>query len=99
MMAKLTADEIAARAAARPDWEVHADQLVRTFTLTSFAHAVLFIGAIAQLAEAANHHPDLRLYDYNRLTVTLTTHSAGGLTDKDFALAAQIDALPRKAAK
>lgn len=98
-MAKLSTDEIAARAAQLPDWEVRADQLVRTFALPSFAHAVIFIGAIAQLAEAANHHPDLLLHGYNQLTVTLTTHSAGGLTDKDFALAARIDALPRKAAK
>jgi 4a-hydroxytetrahydrobiopterin dehydratase len=98
-MAKLSVDEIAARAAQLPDWEVRADQLMRTFTLASFAHAVIFIGAIAQLAEAANHHPDLLLHDYNQLTVTLTTHSAGGLTEKDFALAARIDALPRKAVK
>ncbi|CAG1011047.1 4a-hydroxytetrahydrobiopterin dehydratase [Burkholderiales bacterium] len=80
-------------------WEVRANQLVRTYTLPSFTHAIMFIGAIGQLAEAANHHPDLRLFGYRHVTIELTTHSAGGLTRRDFDLARQIQALPHKQPK
>ena len=98
-MTRLTDDEIKLGLAALPAWEVRAGLLTKTYTVRSFAHGVLFIGAIGQLAEAANHHPDVNLHDYNRVTVSLVTHSDGGLTDKDFALARQIDSLPHKAAK
>ncbi len=56
--------------------------------------AILFLNAVAHLAEAADHHPDLCIQGWNKLAVTLSTHSAGGITDKDFALIAQIAALP-----
>ena len=98
-MTVLTSDEIAARLAELPDWEVQKNQLVRTYTLPSFAHAIMFIGAIGQLAEAANHHPDLRLFGYRHVTIELSTHSAGGLTQRDFDLARQIQALPHKQSK
>ncbi len=73
--------------------------LVRTYILPSFAHAVLMVGAIGQLAEAADHHPDLNIFGYKKLTVTLVTHSAGGLTEKDFSLAKQIQELPKRQTK
>jgi 4a-hydroxytetrahydrobiopterin dehydratase len=98
-MPLLTNEEIAQRLITLPGWEVREGLLTKTFTLRSFAHGVLFIGAIAQLAEAANHHPDLSLRGYNRVTVSLSTHSEGGLTQKDFDLAAQIESLPHKKAK
>ncbi len=98
-MTLLTSAEIAAGLASLPDWAVLADRLTRTFTLPSFAHAIVFIGAIGQLAEAANHHPDLRLFGYKHITIELTTHSAGGLTRRDFELARQIQALPQKQSK
>jgi 4a-hydroxytetrahydrobiopterin dehydratase len=98
-MALLTVDEIAARLAELPDWDVRDAQLIRTYTLPSFAHAIVFIGAIGQLAEAANHHPDLRLFDYKHVTIELSTHSAGGLTQRDFDLARLIQALPHKQSK
>ena len=75
-------------------WELIDNALVRTFQLPSFAHAILMMGAIGQLAEAAGHHPDILIYGYNKLKVTLTTHSAGGVTEKDLSLARQIQALP-----
>ncbi len=98
-MTLFTADEIKSSLADLPGWEVREGQLTKTFTVKSFAHAVLFIGAIGQLAEAANHHPDLNLQGYNKLTVNLSTHSAGGLTAKDFDLAGQIEKLPHKPLK
>ena len=98
-MAKLTDADIQSRLVALPGWEARAGMLTKTYIVRSFAHGVLFLGAIGQLAEAANHHPDVNLHDYSRVTVGLVTHSEGGLTDKDFALAAQIDSLPHKPVK
>jgi 4a-hydroxytetrahydrobiopterin dehydratase len=98
-MTRLTDTDIQDRLAALPGWAVQAGLLTQTFTVRSFAHGVLFIGAIGQFAEAANHHPDVSLHDYNQVTVSLVTHSQGGLTDKDFALASQINSLPHKPLK
>lgn len=98
-MPRLTDADIQNRMAALPGWEVRAGLLTKTYVVRSFAHGVLFIGAIGQLAEAVNHHPDVNLHDYSRVTVSLVTHSEGGLTDKDFELAAQIESLPHKPAK
>ncbi len=98
-MSRLTQNEIEARLNDLPGWEILEDQLTRTYVLPSFAHAVLFLAAAGQLAEAAGHHPDFLLRGYNKLTVQLITHSAGGLTEKDFDLAVQIDRLPQKKAK
>ncbi|MCU0488816.1 MAG: 4a-hydroxytetrahydrobiopterin dehydratase [Anaerolineales bacterium] len=99
MTTRLSDPEVERFAAPLPDWQVQEGALVRTFQLPSFAHAVLMIGAVGQLAEAAGHHPDLALHGYNKLTITLTTHSAGGLTEKDFDLARQIQAIPQRGAK
>ena len=98
-MSLLTSDQIRERLASLPGWEIREGLLTKTYTVRSFAHGVLFVGAIAQLAEAANHHPDVSLHGYNRVTLSLSTHSEGGLTEKDFALAAQIEALPHKKPK
>lgn len=99
MTTRLSDPEIEQSAATLTGWQVQQGALVRTFQLPSFAHAVLMIGAVGQLAEAAGHHPDLALHGYNQLTITLTTHSAGGLTVKDFDLARQIQAIPQRGAK
>ncbi len=99
MSNKLTPSEIQERLATLPGWEVVDDQLQRTFQLPSFAHAAMWIGAIGHLAEAAGHHPDLLLHGYNKVTVMLTTHSANGLTVKDFDLAEQINNLPQRKPK
>lgn len=99
MTTRLSDLEIEQSTASLTGWQVQQGTLVRTFQLPSFAHAVLMIGAVGQLAEAAGHHPDLALHGYNKLTITLTTHSAGGLTVKDFDLARQIQAIPQRGAK
>lgn len=99
-MAKLLQyGEIRGRLGQLEGWEVEDGMLVKTFILPSFAHAVLMVGAIGQLAEAADHHPDLSIFNYKRLRVSLLTHSAGGLTEKDFDLAGQIQSLPQRSAK
>ena len=75
-----------------PGWTRQGDNIVHTETLADFKAAILYVGAVAYLAEAANHHPDITI-EWNKVTLTLSTHSAGGLTDNDFALAKRIDAL------
>jgi 4a-hydroxytetrahydrobiopterin dehydratase len=91
-MKLLTDEEIAAQLAAVPAWERQGDSIVTTVTRTDFRDALLYLGAVAYLAEAAGHHPDIAI-SWNKVTLTLSTHSAGGLTGADFALASQISRL------
>ena len=76
---------------ARPGWAREGDEIVRTYQLDTFPAVIELVRRIADLAEAANHHPDLDIR-YDKLRVALSTHDAGGLTQLDFDLAAQIDA-------
>jgi 4a-hydroxytetrahydrobiopterin dehydratase len=92
-MKLLTDDEIEAGLGKAAGWERKGGEISRTVKLADFAGAMLYVGAVAHLAQAANHHPDIAI-SWNTVTLTLSTHSAGGLTDKDFALAQQISALP-----
>jgi 4a-hydroxytetrahydrobiopterin dehydratase len=65
--------------------------IVRELKFADFAAAIAFVNSVAELAEAANHHPDILVHGYNMVRLTLSTHSEGGLTGADFKLAAQID--------
>ena len=67
-------------------------QLTRTVTRKDFRDALLYVNAVGYLAEQANHHPDISI-SWNKVTLNLVSHSAGGLTDKDFALARQLSRL------
>ncbi len=87
----LTEDEIRERLSAVPEWTVEGKAIVRKFVFRDFREAVAFLVRIAFDAEEADHHPDVAL-SYKRMTLSLSTHSEGGLTAKDFALAAKIDA-------
>ena len=88
----LTDEEIAAQLGGVPKWQRQGDSIVLTVTRSDFRDALLYVGAVAYLAEAANHHPDVAI-SWNKVTLTLSTHSAGGLTGADFALAGQISRL------
>ena len=70
--------------------------LRQEFLMKDFLAAVRFMQAIAQVAETEDHHPDIHLTGYRRLSIELSTHSIGGLSENDFILAAKIDALPRE---
>ena len=72
-----------------PGWENNGKEITRTYKFKDFAEALAFVNKVGQLAEAADHHPDIDIR-WNKVKLTLTTHSAGGLTEKDFALARQI---------
>ena len=73
-------------------WERDGDALVKVVRRASFAEAVAFVVAVACRAEAADHHPDIDLR-WTAVTLRLTTHSAGGITEKDLALAGEVDRL------
>jgi len=88
----LSDEEITAALAGLPDWTRVGNSITRTVELKDFQAAMLFTGAVAYMAEKASHHPDI-LIQWNKVTLTLSTHSAGGLTAADMALATHLDAL------
>jgi len=92
MPGKLSDIEIKSALSDVPDWELKGQEIVRTFTLGNFVEAVEFVNQVTELAEDADHHPDVDIR-WNKVTLRLSTHSKGGLTKADFALAKQIDVL------
>jgi 4a-hydroxytetrahydrobiopterin dehydratase len=88
----LTEPQIIAELPAVPAWTRDGDSISTVTERADFRDALLYVGAVAYLAESANHHPDIAIA-WNQVTLTLSTHSAGGLTAADFALARQISAL------
>ena len=73
-------------------WTLYGDEIRKQYTFKDFTEAIAFVNRLAPVAEAADHHPDI-LINYKRVTLTYSTHSEGGLTDKDFAGAATADRL------
>jgi 4a-hydroxytetrahydrobiopterin dehydratase len=73
-------------------WIEQGGALERTFELPSFVEAVAFVNRVAELAEQEGHHPDIEI-SYKKVTLRWTTHSAGGITDRDYELARRSDAL------
>ena len=92
MRRTLTDDEIAAALAALFGWQRSGDAIYRTFTFPFFMDGIAFVNRVAEAAEAADHHPDVDIR-YTRVTCTLSTHDAGGITAADVKLAAEIDRL------
>ena len=92
-MAKLSESEVQARLPVAKGWDRHGDMLVRTWRFASARRALEFVNQVAGLAEKADHYPDIEL-SYRDVRVELATHDAGGLTERDFELAAAINALP-----
>jgi 4a-hydroxytetrahydrobiopterin dehydratase len=75
-----------------PGWERRGDEIVKTFMREDFAHAMVFVNEVAGAAEAAGHHPDIDIR-WNKVTLALSSHAEGGLTERDFQLAARIQGL------
>jgi len=88
----LPPDEIAKRLPSLRAWSLNGDRLERSWTFPDFAEALAFINRVGVLAETADHHPDIH-NSWNRVTLSLTTHDLGGLTEWDFELAKKIDAI------
>jgi len=91
-MAKLNPKQIKAALPTVKDWKKKGASITRTYEFKDFVGAMSFVKKVATAAEAANHHPDIDIR-WNKVTLTLATHSEGGLTQKDFDLAKKIDAL------
>ena len=89
-MEKLSSKDIEAGLERLDGWTRDGDQIERKLEFDGFMEAIAFINRIAELADAADHHPEI-FNVYNRVELVLTTHDAGGLTQKDFDLAAKID--------
>lgn len=91
-MPKLTAHEIRAALKTVPDWKKLGSTITHTYQFKDFPAAINFVNTVAKHAEKAWHHPDIDIR-WNKVALTLTTHDAGGLTAKDFALAKRFDKL------
>jgi 4a-hydroxytetrahydrobiopterin dehydratase len=91
-MGKLSEAEVASKTGSVPDWKRAGAEISRTFQFKDFAGAMKFVNAVAAKAENANHHPDIDIR-WNKVKLVLSTHSEGGLTEKDFALAKICDQL------
>jgi len=90
MAAVLTQDEVSRRLAALAGWELEGKTIEKKFRFADFREAMRFVNRVADLAEVEDHHPDIFIH-YREVTLTLWTHAAGGLTERDFKLAADID--------
>ncbi len=86
-------DEDIARELEGSAWRREGDTIVRDRKLSDFAAAMTWTNHVAEVAERANHHPDILVHGWNQVRLTLSTHSAGGLTSADFQLARTIDAI------
>ncbi len=91
-MKVLSQDEIRQKLETLHGWKLTTDGIQKCYEMDSFMAAVRLVNRVAEAAERANHHPDI-LINYDKVTFTLITHDAGGLTQKDFDLAARIETL------
>ena len=78
-----------------PGWSVAGDALVKTFSFEDFVQSMQFVNRLGIAAEEAQHHPDIDIR-YSKVTISLSTHDSGGITEKDFALAQEADAVAER---
>jgi 4a-hydroxytetrahydrobiopterin dehydratase len=91
-MPPLSDHDIKSRLVSVPDWQIESGELVRTFLFKDFRASLAFVNKVGEIAESAGHHPDIDIR-YNKVRLALVTHDAGGITQKDFDLAAAADKL------
>ena len=89
----LLEDEQIAQSLGDGPWARAGDAIERELKFADFAESIRFVNAVAAVAEELNHHPDILVHGWNKVRLTVSTHSEGGLTDADFALAARLDEL------
>ena len=92
MSSILSAKEIKEAIKDLPEWDVEGKAIVRIFEFDDFEQAIDFVNGVAELAEDADHHPDMDIR-FNKVRVILSTHSKGGITENDFDLAERLDTL------
>ena len=88
-MAKLSPDEIHSALQQLPEWQLSGSAITRTFEFSDFMQAMDFVNQVARAAEEANHHPDITI-NYNKVTMQLSSHDSGGVTQRDVRMAARI---------
>jgi len=89
-MPALTTKQVSLHLKAVPNWSKRGQTILRTFKFEGFLKSIAFVNRIARKAQKVNHHPDIDIR-FNKVTLTLTTHDEGGITEKDFSLARQCD--------
>ena len=92
-MAELWNDEDIRSRLGGSEWTREGDEIVRNWQFKDFAQAMAFVNKVADSAEEANHHPDILVHGWNKVRLSLTNHSAGGLTEADFEMAKRFDEL------
>ena len=92
MAVKLERHQVAEQLQGLPHWTLQGDEIERLLTFPNFVDAMIFVNRVAEIAEEEGHHPEIRIV-YNRVRLALSTHDAGGLTQKDFQMARRIDTL------
>jgi 4a-hydroxytetrahydrobiopterin dehydratase len=92
-MAELLSDEEIKSRLRNCEWEREGTEIVREWKFENFSRAIEFVDRVAAAAEQANHHPDILVHGWNKVRLSLTNHSAGGLTAVDFTMAERFDAL------
>jgi 4a-hydroxytetrahydrobiopterin dehydratase len=90
-MTLLTQAEINNRIKDFPGWLFNADMIVKDYKFKNFSGALSFVNIVGAIAEELNHHPDIFLHSWNNVKISISTHSEGGVTEKDFMLAKRID--------
>ncbi|NWF90595.1 MAG: 4a-hydroxytetrahydrobiopterin dehydratase [Ignavibacteriaceae bacterium] len=92
-MTLLSEDEIRLKLDELIGWFYSETQIVKDFKLKDFKEAMVFVNKVADIAELLNHHPDILLYGWNKVKISISTHSEGGITRRDFELAEKIESL------
>ena len=92
MTSKFSEQQVSTALEAVPDWDEINGQITRTFQFETFVESMAFVNRVADYSEQAQHHPDI-LIRYNKVTLTVSTHDAGGITEKDFDLANAVDSI------
>jgi 4a-hydroxytetrahydrobiopterin dehydratase len=92
-MAQLLDEEQIAAGVRLVEWSRRGEEIARRWKFADFKEAIAFVNRVAEAAEEANHHPDIFVHGWNQVRLTLSTHSAGGLTEADFAMAARLNEL------
>ncbi len=90
-MAKLSVEQIKNKLSQLPGWNFENDSIQKQFQFKDFIEALSFVNAIGMEAEKMDHHPDILMFGWNKVKITLSTHSEGGVTEKDFQLAIKIE--------
>jgi 4a-hydroxytetrahydrobiopterin dehydratase len=92
-MALLTQDELTKNLSSLSGWELEGNQIAKQFQFKDFAEALAFVNKVGAEAEKMDHHPDIFIHSWNKVKITISTHSEGGITKKDFQLAEKIEGI------